>query len=99
VCATILVSPHTQWYDVGLVVLPVLLALNDALEGGMSFSPGGRLTLVAGFLLVPLYRWADALGWQPVILLPLLTLAWVLKQRITPRTDLRPSALAGQRAG
>ncbi len=78
VCASVLVSPHTQWYDGGLVLLAVLLALNDYLRAGQPVGTALRLALLAGFFFVPCYRYADIIGWQPVILLPLLTLIWLL---------------------
>lgn len=89
VCATILVSPHTQWYDGGLVLLAVLLALNDILAAGQPISTNLRLMLLAGFCLVPLYSQADALGFQPVILLPTLTAIWLLElPRTAPRAAI-----------
>jgi alpha-1,2-mannosyltransferase len=99
VCGTVLVSPHTQWYDVGVVVLPVLLALNESLQAGQQISTNMRLALLAGFFLVPFYRYADVIGWQPVILLPLLTLLWLLNRRTILLLAPQPSRRAAVRAG
>lgn len=79
VCATVLVSLHTQWYDGGLVLLAVLLALNDVLQAQRPIDVSLRLALVAGFLFVPLYRYAELIGYQPVILLPVFALLWILQ--------------------
>lgn len=77
VCGTVLISPHAMWYETGLLVLPVLLALHEVRRRGESLAPSGRLLLVAGFVLFPLYAWAPQLGVQPLVLLPLGILLWL----------------------
>jgi hypothetical protein len=77
-CATLLVSPHTQWYDSGLVLLAVLLGLNDLLVNGHRPGTTLRAGLLAGFLLPPAYSFAVYVGWQPLVLLPTVALAWLL---------------------
>jgi hypothetical protein len=79
VCATLAVSPHTQWYDVGLVVLAMLLALNHLLTSGEPIGTGLRAGLLLGFLAVPAYPIAAQLGWQPLAFVPLLMLLWLLQ--------------------
>jgi len=78
VCAVILVSPHTQWYDGGLVLLPVLLGLDHLRRQGLPIGLPLRAMLVAGFLLFPVYRLAPTLGWNPLILLPAGVLVWMV---------------------
>lgn len=78
-CATLLVSPHTQWYDSGLVLLAVLLGLNDLLVNGHRPGTTLRAALLAGFLLAPAYSLADYAGWQPLVLLPTVALVWLLR--------------------
>jgi hypothetical protein len=79
VCATILVSPHTQWYDGGLVLLPVLLGIDSCLRQDLAIGVPSRAVLAAGFLLFPLYRLAPTLGWNPLIVLPVCVLIWMAR--------------------
>ncbi|MEW6250837.1 MAG: glycosyltransferase 87 family protein [Planctomycetota bacterium] len=86
VCATILISPHTQWYDAGLVLLPVLLALEHL--AARDVHPGLRvhLALAAGFLLFPLYLAAPWLGFQPLTFMPLAGFLWLCQIIDAPAT-------------
>jgi hypothetical protein len=77
VCATLLVSPHTQWYESGLLLLPVLLTLDQRLRCGAAPRVMMRLLLAAGLFLPMIYDAGRVLGWQPVILLPLGVSAWL----------------------
>ncbi len=80
VAASVLVSPHTQWYDAGLIVLPVLLALDHRLGVSGKLPNAVRLGLLAAFLLFPLYEPAARYGhFQPLILLPLGVLLWLAR--------------------
>lgn len=84
VCATILVSPHTQWYDGGLTLLAILLTLNYLLESRRQISVSTRLALLAGFCVAPCFGLAETIGFQPIILLPALALVWTLEQSMSP---------------
>ncbi len=77
VTGTLLLSPHTQYYDVGVLVLPVMLGLDFMLQQGRSPSTALRLFLVAGFVLYPIYEWSPALHFQPLLLWPMLTFGWL----------------------
>ena len=77
VCGTVLISPHTQFYDAGLVVLAILLILEHLAAMDRPVSPAAKLLLVLGFVGFAWFRWAaEQLGFQPLILWPLLTLLW-----------------------
>ena len=91
VCATLAVSPHTQWYDVGLVLLVVLLALNYLLTSGQPISTGLRAALLLGFFVVPAYPIAAHLGWQPLAFVPLVMLLWLLQLTRRERQPTRDS--------
>ena len=85
IAATVLVSPHTQWHDSGLLVLPVLLVLNHRLSVGQGVSAAGRFGLLAAFALTPFFDLGQVLGFQPLVLLPLLTLLWIARQMRSER--------------
>lgn len=76
VAMTVLVSPHTQHYDLGVLLLPVLLLLNRQVEDTGDASAALRALLVLGFFAYPLYRLGPALGFQPLVLLPVAVAAW-----------------------
>ena len=80
VAATVLVSPHTQYYDTGLILAAILPALDLALRGGGAVGPGMRGGLALAYGLFPAYPLARLLGWQPLILVPVLALVWVWRQ-------------------
>jgi hypothetical protein len=78
VAAAMLVSPHLQYYDVGLLVLPVLLAVDGTLRQGGSLSLRARLVLAAGYLLYPLYQLSEAIHFQPLVLWSVSCFVWLL---------------------
>jgi len=99
VCATLAVSPHTQWYDVGLVLPVVLLALDYLLTTGQPIGTGLRVALVLGFFVVPAYPIAARLGWQPLAFVPLVMLLWLFQlarssQQPAPDSEARRYSLA-----
>lgn len=76
----LLLSPHTQYYDVGLIVLPVLLLLDEQQQRGQPASLSVRLLLLVGFLAYPIYQ-VEA-SWkvpQPLVLWPLLAAVWAAR--------------------
>jgi hypothetical protein len=76
--ASLLTTAHTQHYDVGLVVAPVLLLLEQDLADGRAPSVWLRLGLVVGFVAYPAYELGDRLGVQPLLLWPLAVCAWAV---------------------
>lgn len=74
--ATLLVSPHLQYYDVGLVSAVIILALEDALQRGRSPSTTARGLIAAAYVGYPLYIYGPALGFQPLALVVLLVFVW-----------------------
>jgi hypothetical protein len=79
VCATLLVSPHTQYYDAGLVALAVVLGLDFLAGSGAALPAGLRLALLAGYLAYPIYPLVAWLGFQPLVLWPLAGFLWSLR--------------------
>lgn len=93
ICATILVSPHTQWYDGGLALLAVLLTLNALMKSNQTISTNTRLALLVGFFIAPCFGLAGTIGFQPMILTPAIALAWAL-DRPPMRCEAAPSGAA-----
>lgn len=81
IAASLLVSPHTQHYDVGLLVVPVLLLLEQDLEDGREPSWRLRAALLVGFFGYSLHEAGDALGVQPLVLWPAAVCAWAAARR------------------
>lgn len=76
IAASLLTSPHTQHYDVGLLIVPALLLLEQELADGAEPTWRLRLLLVAGFFGYPLHEAGEALGVQPLVLWPVVVCAW-----------------------
>ena len=76
VSGSILISPHTQWYDVGLLLLSVFLVVHAQLATGRGIPTGWRLGLVAGFFVPPMFAAAQSIGFQPVFVLALVGFGW-----------------------
>lgn len=85
VAASLLASPHTQHYDVGVVVVPALLLLERDLARGQEPSWRTRLLLVAGFFGYPLHELGETIGVQPLVLWPAAACLWAWSGR--PRAD------------
>ncbi len=80
ICAAIVISPHTLWYDAGLVVLSVALAVEFAMVRQVRVSSTARAALLAAFVLFPLH---DSLAQRGLQLLPLLPLSvWLWTHRM-----------------
>lgn len=75
--AAMLMSPHLQYYDVAVVALPVLVAVDARLAGGGALTFTERVLLVAGYMLYPLYAFGSVLGVQPLVLWLVLPLIWL----------------------
>jgi len=93
VTGTLLLSPHTQYYDAGILVLPVLIGLDRVMQAAVNGSPAPsdatRLCLLAGYFAYPIYGLSPALGFQPLLLWPVLTFAWLA--RLMVRTGTTPA--------
>lgn len=78
--ATLVLSPHAQYYDGALLILPVVLILSHICRANLAVSANARLTLVvlyvAYFPLVYLPVWFEWFRFQPVFLVPIGVCAW-----------------------
>jgi hypothetical protein len=86
-CGALLVSPHLQYYEAGLLVIPVVMLLEQLSSSGEPINLGVRWSLIGLYLgYVPLYDSANTLGWQPlfVVLLGLSIWAWRVAWRGAP---------------
>ncbi len=94
ICAGLLLSPHTQWYEVGLLALPALLLLEAQLRHAGEIGPWPRLALLVGWLGPPLYALGPALGVQPLLAWPALLLLAALRvaRRRDDETDANANA-------
>ena len=91
-CLVLLASPHLQYYEAALLVLPAALLVEAAEAQGPGVAPWGRLLLAVGWLSFPAWSLGRTLGFQP-LLLPLLALTvWAL-------WALRAEAARNLRAG
>jgi hypothetical protein len=102
VCATIIISPHLQFYDLGVLVLPVLLTIDGCLRAGRPISNVARLGLACGYFGFPIYAHAQEWGWQPLVLWPVILLVWTAWQFVemsSPDSVSHSSAIADPMAG
>jgi hypothetical protein len=92
VSGTMLVSPHLNYYDAGVLVLPVLLGLDHVIARYGVPSVGWRVALVA--LWASYYSWklGVILGFQPLVLVLAVVFIWLL---ILLRRTIRSSPLSG----
>jgi hypothetical protein len=82
VAASLSCSPYTQWYESGLLIIPVLLAIDQSIVRTGALTPMTLRGVVTGFLCIPVYYLAPLLGWQPLTLLPPVLLAWLASIRL-----------------
>ncbi len=88
--AALLVSPHTQYYDVGILVVPVLLGLEVELERGRPLSTALRGALVAGFFGYEVYTLSEKWGFQPLILWPVVAALWLATRALEDAPEPTP---------
>lgn len=69
VAGTLLVSPHLQYYEAGVLALPVLLGVTSVLETGRVPCLRARILLALGYLSFPIWRLSEVLGFQPLLVL------------------------------
>jgi hypothetical protein len=91
---TLLISPHTQFYEISLLLLPVFLTLNARIARGQAVGPGARLALIAGYFVFPAHGLAEGLGFQPLTLVPAVVGLWVLREIRSVRAAAIASPLA-----
>jgi hypothetical protein len=85
VASTMLLAPHLQYYEVGLLALPVWLGLETLLAEGIGPPVGLRVTLAAGYFTFPLWKLSEALPVQPFFLLLLAVFLWSRHLAISPK--------------
>jgi hypothetical protein len=83
---TLLASPHLQFYDAGLLALPVLIGLDTVLQDR---SPSLRLrfVLLAAYFAYPIYEYAPQLGFQPLVLWLVGAFLWIRSLLVLPGED------------
>jgi hypothetical protein len=84
-------SPHLQYYEVGLLALVAVLAVETRLS---TRTPGfgTRAVLALGYVSYPMYRLGDTIGVQPLILVLMGMLVWT--SRLTREPTPEPEAAA-----
>ena len=92
ITGTLLLSPYFQYYDAGVLVLPVLLGLDYTLQQGRQPSATLRLLLLAGYVLYPIYEVSRTIHFQPLLLWPVLIFIWLTRILSSP-------AASAQKAG
>lgn len=73
---TLLISLHTQYYDLALLVLPVLLILDYQLLRGRPVGNFERIMLILGFLSYPVHEISRYIQFQPLFIIPLTVFIW-----------------------
>ncbi len=73
---TLLASPHLQYYDAGILALPVLIALDYGLRE-RSPSLLLRLVLLGAYFGYPIYEYAPELGFQPLVFWLVGSFLWI----------------------
>ena len=74
---SMLISPHLQYYDAGVLALPVLLGLDTMLRRGHRPTLAFRLLIAAAYIGYPVYQLAEDIGFQPLFLYLIATFAWL----------------------
>lgn len=87
IAAAMITSPHLQYYEAGLMVVPALLGLEDQLERGIQPPLATRALLALGYLGFPLYGLARQLHFQPLFLCLAGLFLWMLRA-LTARRSL-----------
>jgi len=78
ISGSLLISLHTQYYDLSLLVLPVLLILDFQLLKGNTPNTLQRVILIIGFISYPLHRISSYIHFQPLFLIPIYIFLWSL---------------------
>jgi hypothetical protein len=93
IMAAMLASPHLQYYDFGVLVLPVLVGLERVVASG--HTPSLLLRILLGIVYVGypwLYEAAPRVGFQPLTLCTLAIYAWLcsVARKPAPSFDRGP---------
>lgn len=83
VCAVLLASPHLQYYESGILALPILLGIESVAEERRQIPLALRISLAVAYFAFPTWHWSRELGVQPLFLL--LLGAWVWLSRLSHR--------------
>jgi alpha-1,2-mannosyltransferase len=83
VAGTLLLSPHLQYYESGILTLPVLLGVASLLEEGWALPLRARGLLAVGYLSFPAWELSETLGIQPLLVLLLAIFLWTTRQTIS----------------
>ena len=75
---TMLVSPHLNYYDAGVLVLPVLLGLDHTIARDGVPILGWRIALVALWTSYNSWKLGVDLGFQPLVLVLAAVFIWLL---------------------
>src|SRR5262249_17478305 len=102
VTATGLLSPHSQWYELGLLILPMWLLLDwrvrPSVEHEHALAPEltavERMAMVGAFVITPYSDPFRFVGGQPLSVIPVLILLWAARLRPTSSEPAAKSALA-----
>jgi hypothetical protein len=97
ISGTLLISLHTQYYDISLLVLPFLLILNFRMMKGDCPGNWQRLILLGLFLVYPAYKLSNYIQFQPLIMLPIYVLAWSIWDLAYGKDSSRTLKLAGKK--
>lgn len=87
---TMLVSPHLQHYDVAILAIPTLLTLDYLLGQGRPPSVILRLMLAVCFLLYPIYRVGEFIGFQPLFLWLVAVFIWDWMLLVSRQSAMEP---------
>jgi len=85
VASTMLLTPHLQYYEVGILALPVLLGLEAISSEGTPPSPKLRRVIAAFYFCYPLWKLSEALPVQPFFLMLLAVFFWSRHLVVGPR--------------
>lgn len=97
-CGTMAVSPHQQYYDVALLTLPLVLLVEHSVAVRGSLALAARLLLAAAYVGYPTWKFAGAIGIQPLFLLLVGTGVWALRccreaqARVLPGVSAPPAS-------
>lgn len=89
---TMLASPHLQFYDAGLLALPVLIGLDHVLRE-RSPSLLLRLVLCVAYFAYPIYELAPTFGFQPLVLWLVGSFLWIRALLLLPSGKQAEGAL------
>ena len=88
VASTMLIAPHLQYYEVGILALPVLLGLETICSEGVTPSLRLRRILAVGYFIYPLWKLSENLPVQPFFLILFAVFFWSRQMVLAPqRTD------------